>query len=239
MNPNRKNEIMAGIFYIVATVAPISTIFFVGFLGGGVAGEPAPDYLATVAANETQVLIGVLIELVWALAVVGIPVLLFPILKKHNETSALGFYSLRFIEAMSTIVGGIILLVLLALSQEFVGAGAPNGSYYQTAGDLLLAAREGAFMIGSGFVWSLSALLLNGLLWRSKLIPRWLSGWGLVGAALSFATYLMQFFGINPGDFLFFPIAVQEMVFAVWLIVKGLHPSAFASMNTSPGGGAQ
>jgi hypothetical protein len=223
---NRKNAIMAGVFYIAATVAPISTIFFVGFLGGGVAGEPVPDYLARLSANETQVAIGMLIELVWALVVVGIPVTLFPILKRHNEASALGFFALRFIEAISTIAGSIILLTLLTLSQELVKAGIPDASYFQATGDLLLAARDWAFMIGSGLVWSLSALVLNYVLYRSKLIPRWLSAWGLLGAILSFATFLLQSFSIDLTDFLFLPIAVQEMVFAVWLIVKGFSPAA-------------
>jgi len=182
--------------------------------------------------NENQVLIGMLLELIWALAVVGIPVMLFPILKKHNEGLALGFLGFRFIEAVSTIVHSIILLSLLTLSQEFVIAGAPDASYYLTLGTLLLAARDWAFMIGSGLVWSLSALILNYILYQSKLIPRWLSGWGLVGATLSFAVYLLQFFSINLTDFLFAPIAVQEMVFAVWLIVKGFNSSAIASEST-------
>ena len=228
MNP-RKTARIVGILFIIASAAPISTYFFTGFLGGGITGGPIPDYLVNVSANENQVLIGMLIELIWALAVVGIPVMLFPILKKHNEALALGFFSLRFIEAVSVIVHSIGLLTLLTLSQEFVKAGAPGASYYLILGTLLLAARDWAFMIGSGLVWSLSALLLNYVLYRSKLIPRWLSGWGLVGATLSFATYLVQFFSINLTDFLFAPIAVQEMVFAVWLIVKGFNSSAIAS----------
>ncbi|NOQ18282.1 MAG: DUF4386 family protein [Dehalococcoidales bacterium] len=231
MNTSRKNARWAGVFYIIATVAPILTAFSIGFLGGGVTGEASPDYLANVTANENQVLIGMLIELIWVLAVVGIIVMLFPILRKYNEALALGFYSLRFIEAISTIVGSIILLTLLTLSQEFVKAGVPEASYYQTLGTLLLAAREWAFMIGSGLVWSLSALILNYILYQSKLIPRWLSGWGLVGATLSFTTYLLQVFSINLTEFLFLPIALQEMVFAVWLIVKGFNSSAIASLS--------
>ena len=193
------------------------------------AGEPSADYLVELSANESQVIIGMLIELIWALAVVGIVVTLFPILRKHNEVLALGFSALRFIEAIITVIHSIILLSLLTLSQEFVQAGAPDASYYQTAGTVFLAAREWAFMIGSGLVWSLSALILNYILYQSKLIPRWLSVWGLVGATLSFATYLLQFFSIDLTEFLFLPIAVQEMVFAVWLIVKGFNSSAIAS----------
>ena len=218
MNTNRKNEILAGIFFIIATAAPISTIFFTGYLGGGVAGEPIPDYLARVSANETQTMIGMLIELVWALAVVAIPVVLHPILKKYNEASSLGFFTLRFIESVFTMLGSIILLTLLTLSQEFVKAGVPDGSYYQTIGNLLLGAREWTFMVGPGIVWALSALILNYLLFQTNLVPRWLSVWGFVGAALAFAMYILQAFSFNQTDFLFLPIAVQEMVFAIWLI---------------------
>jgi hypothetical protein len=222
MNSNRKTAIMVGVFYITATVAPSLTFILLGFLN-------APDYLINVSANENQVLAGMFLELIWALAVVGIIVMLFPILKKHNEALALGFFSLRFIEAISVIVGSIILLSLLTLSQEYAIAGAAGASHFQTAGTLFLAARDWAFLLGSGLVFSLSALILNYLLYQSKLIPRWLSGWGLVGATLAFANYLPRFFGIDSVVILFLPIAVQEMVFALWLIVKGFNPSAITS----------
>ena len=173
---NRRHARWAGVFYIIATVAPILAYSFIRFLGGGVAGEPIPDYLVNVSANESQVIIGMLIEWIYALAVVGIIATLYPILKKHNEALALGFYSLRFIEAICIIVGSISLLTLLTLSREFVEAGAPGASYFLTVGTVLLAIRDWAFLIGSGLVWSLSALILNVLLYQKKLIPRWLSG---------------------------------------------------------------
>ena len=229
MNASRTNARWAGVFYIIATVAPILTIAFIGFLGGGVAGEPVPEYLAKVAANEGQVIIGMFVEVIWALAVLFIPVTLFSILKKYNETLALGFLGLRFVEAISTIIHSILLLSLLTLGREYAAAGLPDVAYFQTSGSLFLAAREWTFMIGSGLVWSLSALILNVLLYRSRLVPRWLSVWGLVAAALSLAAYLVQFSGIDLSEWLFLPIGVQEMVFAGWLIVKGLQPSAIAS----------
>ena len=107
MNSSKKTARIVGVLFIIATLAPILTAPFIGFLGGGVIGEATPDYLVNVSANEPQVLIALLIELVWVLAVVGIPVVLFPILKKYSEALALGFYSLRFIEAISTVVSSI------------------------------------------------------------------------------------------------------------------------------------
>jgi hypothetical protein len=230
MKTNKTTAIIVGVLFIIATAAPILTTGFVGFLGGGIAGEPPiPDYLATVSANDNQVLIGMLIELVWALSVIGISVMLFPILKKYSEDLALGFFGLRFVEAICTIGGSIGLLLLVTLSREFSAAGAPDASYYSTLGSLLLATREWAFMIGSGIFWSLSPLILNYVLYRTKLVPRWISVWGLAGAILSLVVYLLQFFGINQFDLFFFPIALQEMVFAVWLIAKGFNSSAITS----------
>jgi hypothetical protein len=222
MDTYRKNSRWAGVFYIIATVAPLLTYPFIGFLGGGSAGEPIPDYLVHAAANETRVIIGMLLELTYALAVVGIIVTLFPILKKHHETSALGFFSFRFMEAISILIHSLSLLLLLTLSQEYVAAGMPDMADYQVAGSLLLASREWVFLLGSGIVWSLSALILNLLLFQKSLIPRWLSGWGLVGAGLSFVAYGFQFFNVNLPELFYLPIGVQEMVFAGWLIVKGI-----------------
>ena len=128
---NRKNARWAGVFYVIATVAPIFTFPFIGFLGGGTAGEPIPDYLVTVSVNESQVIIGMLIELAYVLAVVGIISTLYPTLKRHHEALSLGFFGLRFMEAISTMIHGIILLSLLTLSQEYAAAGFPDSPYFQ------------------------------------------------------------------------------------------------------------
>jgi hypothetical protein len=222
---NRQNAIWAGIFYILATAAPLCTYPFIGFLGGGSAGEPLPDYLLAVSANERPVIIGALIELVYALAVVGIISTLHPVLNKHHQTLSWGFFGLRALEAVSVMVHSVLLLCLLTVGRASTAAGMPDAPHFQTAGTLLLAAREWTFLVGSGIVWSLSALVLNVLLYRRELIPRWLSVWGLVGATLSLAAYLPQFYGIYVPEFLYLPIGVQEMAFALWLVAKGMVPS--------------
>jgi len=191
----------------------------------------APDYLINVSANENQVLIGMLLELVNHVAVVCIPFMIFPIFKKHNKALALGYVVFRIIESVTLIVGSIGLLSLLTLSQEFIKAGAPDASYFLTLGTLLLAARDWTILLGVNIVFPLGALIFNYLLYKSKLIPRWLSGWGLIGATLLLAraARLLAIFGFNQFVLLTLPIWVQEMVFAVWLIVKGFNSSAIAS----------
>jgi hypothetical protein len=223
MNENRKTAIIVGVLFITATVAySLGVIILDPILSSS-------DYLTKASENENQVIMGSFLVLIDAVAVAGIGIVIYPILKKHNETLALGYAGARIAEGVLFAVNVIPILTLLTLSQEFVKAGAPDTSYYQTLGTLLLAAGDWAFLLGFGLAFTLSALILNFLLYKSKLVPRWLSGWGFVGAALLWAYYLLQFFGINQVEILFLPIAVQEMVFAVWLIVKGFNSSAIDS----------
>ena len=223
MNTSRKTGIIVGVLFIIATVAySLGVILLDPILGGS-------DYLTKVSENESQVIMGAFLVLIDSVAVAGIGIMIYPILKKHNEASALGYAGARIVEGVLFMANVITILTLLTLSQEFVKAGAPDASYYQTLGTILLAAGDWSFLFGFGLAFTLSALILNFVLYQSKLIPRWLSGWGFVGAALLWAYYLLQSFSINLVEILFLPIAVQEMVFAVWLIVKGFNSSAIAS----------
>ena len=191
------------------------------------------DYLTNVSANENRVLIGVLLELIAAVAVAGTGITLFPIFKKHNEALALGYAGGRIIEAVFIIVVAIGALLLITLSREYV-AGAPGASNFQTLGTLLRAERDWNFLVGPNVLFSLNALMVSYLLYQSRLVPRFLSVWGLIGAPLILAASLLRVFGIvtlfSPvSGVLAAPIALFEMVLAVWLIVKGFDSSAIES----------
>ena len=228
MNSNRKTAIIVGVLFITATVTALLSLGFIGPILND------PDYLINVSANVNQMLIGVLFELILAGAVVGIAVFMFPILKKHNEALALGYVGARIVEAVTYIAVVISWLLLLILSQEYVKAGAPDASYFQTLGTLLLTVGDWVgHVIVDMAVFSLAALMFYYLLYQSKLIPRWLSVWGLIGAPLLLAAGLLAMFGLDPLSpilvILNLPIAVNEMVLAIWLIVKGFNSSAIAS----------
>ncbi len=227
MNTYRKNAIIVGVLLIACTAATILSLTFLGPI------LDDPDYLTKITANETLVIVGAMIELIWAATAMGIAIWLYPILKKYNEALALGSVGFRIVESVFVFVATLSLLSLLTLSQEFVRAGAPDASSFQTTGTLLLAIRDWAHNGIVLIAFCLGALLYYCVFYQSKLIPRWLSGWGLFGAALSLAVTLFSLF--NPSFVLSWvhtllnaPIAVQEMVFAVWLIVKGFSSSAIA-----------
>jgi hypothetical protein len=222
MNTYRKTAIIVGVLFIIGTVAGALSL---PFLGGFI---DDPDYLINVSANANQVIIGVLLILIMGFALAMVPVMLFPIFKKHNEALALGSVVFRgALEAVTYIAIVIGWLLLLTVSQEYVKAGAPDASYFQTLGTLLLEADVWSNQI-LRIVFSLGALMIYYLFYQSKLIPRWLSVWGLIGAILYLAVPLLRMFGSELG-ILMAPLGVQEMVFALWLIVKGFNSSAIAS----------
>jgi hypothetical protein len=136
-------------------------------------------------------------------------------------------------ESMLYIVGVVCALSLITLSQGYVMAGASNASSFQISGTLLLAVKDWAGLL-SIVTFTMGALMYYYIFYRSKLVPRWLSGWGLVAAASSLTCALLTIFGqLIPFSTVFIllqlPIGLQEMVLAVWLIVKGFNPSAVAS----------
>jgi hypothetical protein len=228
MNSSRKIAIIAGVLFIIATVASVlGTLFSKPILD-------APDYLIDISANGNQVTIGALLAFIAALASASIAISLYPILRKYNEGLALGAVGFRLIEAVFYIARVMGLLLLLTLSQEFVKAGAPDSSYFQTSGVLIVAGRDWMGNVGSLLPFCLGALMYYYIFYQTRLIPRWLSGWGLVGAALCMvAGMLVMFRVIGPMSttqiVLAVPIGLQEMVLAVWLIVKGFNPSVIAS----------
>jgi hypothetical protein len=230
MNSYRNNAIMAGVLFIIATV--------VGILGNVIFLTPildAPDYLIKISANENQVIIGGLLMLIAAFASASIAICLYPILKKHHEALALGSVGFRVMEGMLYIVGVVCTLSLLTLSQEYVTAGASNASLYQISGTLLLAVKTWAGML-SVIAFTTGAMMYYYIFYQSKLVPRWLSGWGFLAAALSLASALLAISGLliplSPVFIVFnLLILVQEMVLAVWLIVKGFNPSVIASKS--------
>ncbi len=221
MDSNRKTAIIAGVLFIVVLASSILSGSFAGSIDD-------PDYLIAASADEKQLLVGVLFMVILAASVVAIPIVLFPVLKRQNQRLALGYVAARIFEGLfDVLIYGIAPLLLLTLSLEFVEAGAPVDSYFQTSGALLLALRDWASIL-ENFPYGLGVLILNYVLYQSKLVPRWLSVWGLIGAILILAMGLLRLFGY-PVIFLAIPIILNELVLAILLIARGFNSYEIAS----------
>lgn len=222
MNTYRKTAVIVGILFIIGTLSGALSAIITGPLFGG-----SLD-LEKIAAQGSTIKIGALLTLLMGLVLAFVPLLLYPIFKRHNESLAIGYVVFRgALETVACTATVIIFLVLSSLGQEFAKAGADASSLLQGQASLLLMSNDWITAMGS-IVFALGALMYNTLWYKTRLIPRWLSVWGLIGAILYLAEPLLSVFGVKF-ELLFAPLAVQEMVMAVWLIAKGFNSSAMAS----------
>ncbi len=223
MNSTRKIAAAAGVVFIIATVAALLAKALVPDVTGA-------NYLASFSANANRVAAGVLLYLIGHFACAGIVVVMYPVLKKRNAVLALGSVIFRTIETVFYTVGIVCLMSLLTLGQQSTSAVVADRASLQAIGDLLLSIHQQAALAGV-FSFCLGALMYYTLFFQSRLIPRWLSGWGIVAIILMLTACLLSLFSGNRITSyipLAAPIALQETVLAVWLIAKGFNPTESA-----------
>jgi hypothetical protein len=223
MNSYKNHAIAAGILFIIADLVGFLSFPFI---------EPFNDtnYLVTISTNVNLATTAALLLFIGGAAAIGIAISLYPVLKKYNEGLALGSVGFRIAEGILDFAAVIGLLVLVTLSQQFVTAGAPDSSYFQTLGVLVNGGYHWTSNIVKLMTFSIGAMLYYIIFYRTKLVPRWLSGWGIVAAIFTMLSALLAMYGlIAPFSavqvILNLPILPQELVLAVWLIVKGFNPS--------------
>lgn len=219
----RKNAISAGVLFIIADLVAFISFPFL-------APMKDADYLVSVSTNGGLVTTGALLIFIGGAAAIGIAISLYPVLKRFGESQALGAVGFRSVEGVFHFIGATCLLLLITLSQQFVDAGAPDQSYFQTLGTLLVSGYRWAINVVALLAFSIGCLLYYIIFYRTKLIPRWLSGWGVIASTLTMASALSVMFGlIAPFSaeqiVLNLMILPQELALAIWLIVRGFNPT--------------
>jgi hypothetical protein len=224
MNTTRKIAVITGVIFIIATVTPLVAAALIPDLAN-------TDYLALFFVNKNQVATGALLYLIGYLACAGIVVVMYPVLNRLNAGLALGSVVFRTLEAVFYLVGLICLLSLPVLGQQLTSAGVSNRSLLQAIGDSLVSVHDYAGLVGV-FAFCLGGLMYYTLFFQTRLIPRWLSGFGIVAIILMLTACVLSLFSGNRITSyipLAFPIFLQEMILAFWLIAKGFDPSALGS----------
>ena len=217
-----------GVLFIITMIA--------GIIESNFSAPILQGPLNTIYPNEIQVKIGALLILVMSIGIVCIAITLFPVLKRHNETIAITYVCFRTIECAFLIVGAVISLLLITLSQNCITAGAPDTSNFEIIRKIAITVRYSAYQIAM-IILDLGSLMLCYLLYQSKLIPRWLSAWGFIGYALLLTRALLDLLGIidtvhDVGMMMYIPGGLWELlVFSLWLFVKGFHSSAITSVQ--------
>ncbi|MBK9486525.1 MAG: DUF4386 domain-containing protein [Chitinophagaceae bacterium] len=219
MSPLRKTSLLAGILYLLTFVS-IPTLALYRSIR-------EPNFIMSSVSNNNAIF-GGLLEIIVALAGIGTAVVLYPVLKKQNEATALGLVASRVLEAATIFTGVAFLLSVVTLHQQEAGAGALVSSH------TLVALYNRIFLLGQSFIPAINDLLLGFLLYKSRLVPRGLALIGIVGAAPLIAGYLAIMFGFigqqSPlAGLAALLVAVFEFSLGIYLVVKGFRPSAITS----------
>jgi hypothetical protein len=220
MSSTRRLAITTGVLFIIATVASLVGAVLLPSLDG-------TDYLMGVAAHENQAAASTLAYLIAAFTSAGIAISLYPLIRPSAAGLALGSVVFRALEATMYMVGVVSLLSLLTVSQQFATAGVGTRTSFQTLGDTLVAVHDRSSVLAV-FAFCVGAFMYYYFFFRSRLLPRWLSGWGIVSIILMLVACVSALISDNPVTS-YVPLAaslgVQELVLAVWLLVKGFNGS--------------
>ena len=233
-NPMRGRARLAGVLYLITFVSIPTLALY----------RPVKDHADFVlgVGSDTGVLWGAASEVVVGLAGIATAVVLFPVLKRQNESAALGIVTARILETSLIFVGAISLLSIVTLRTDVATAAGADRASLVTAGHGLVAVYNWTFLLSQSLMPVIVDALLGYLLYRSRLVPRVLPIMALVGAPLLLASDIAVFFGVyDKGSTLdglaVVLIAAFEFGFGVWLVVRGFNPSSplFARPNTDGG----
>ena len=235
MKTYRMNAVMGGALYFLGTVFGVLGAVVGGeVLSSLVIGKPLAgvDMLGLVAANSSRLTGGAFLTLMMGISLMAMTVFLYPIFRKDSKELAMGMVLFRgALEGTSYFISTLGILALIALANEYTAAGAASAAL-QSMGNVLYQFQVRLASVGPIF-FLIGATCLYFSFYRTRLIPRWLSVWGLIGVVPYMAYALLHFFHMDTGYGLYLQmvLAPQEMVMAVWLIVKGFNPSAIAALS--------
>jgi hypothetical protein len=235
MRTYRMNAVMAGALYFLGTVFGVS-----GSLVGGevltsiVSGKPLAgvDMLGLVAANSSQLTWGAFFYLMMGISLTAMTVFLYPIFRKDSEELAVGMLLFRgALEGSFYLVSTLGLMTLIALSNEYAATGATLAAL-QSMGNVLYQFQDFIGPVGT-IIFLIGAICLYISFYRTRLIPRWLTIWGLIGVVPYMAYALLHFFHLDTGIgfYLQMVLAPQELVMGAWLVIKGFNLDAVRKLD--------
>jgi hypothetical protein len=237
LSPMRKAALIAGVAYIATFVfsIPVKFLFWADALDN-------PAFILG-AGSHAGVPLGALFEALTALTGVVTAVALYSVARAYSHRAALGFVTTRVIEASLIFVGTFSILSMLTLRQDVAGIPGADTASLATVGRALVAVHDWAFLFGPGFMAVLNAFLIGSVMYRSRLVPRWIPTLGLVGAPLLLVSNVAVVFGVwtqvsGPAMLLVLPIAVWELSFGVYMAAKGfrhtpVNEALFAPVNSA------
>jgi hypothetical protein len=222
MNSDKNTPRLLGAAFLIVFVA---SMLSGSLLNSAIGSGSISDNLVNISNNLTLMRISILVELVTSLGIVVLAALLYVVLHKQNQIIALVALGWWLAEAITLAVSKIGAFALIPLSLEYVKAGAPDSSYFQTLGDFFYYGFDRQGWAIHMLFFSLGGILWYYLFYRSKYIPRVLSVWGVAAVSLVFINVALVLFdrSIELNTMLLAPYLLFEALIGPWLMVKGIR----------------
>lgn len=235
MKTYRMNAVMAGALYLLGTVFGVTSAIVGGEVLSSIVSAKllvGVDMLGLVAANSSQLTLGAFCILMMGISLVAMTIFLYPIFKKDSKELAVGMLLFRgALEGSYYFASVLGLLTLVALGNEYAAAGAASAAL-QSMGNVLYQFQDFIGPVGT-IMFLIGAICLYISFYRTRLIPRWLSIWGLIGVVPYMAYALLHFFHLDTGYgfYLQMVLAPQEIVMGAWLVIKGFNLDAVRKLD--------
>ncbi len=235
MKTYRMNAVMAGALYFLGSVFGVLG----GVFGGEVftsliSGKPLAgvELLGLIASDSSRLIVGAFLTLMMGISLAAMTLFLYPIFRKDSQGLAMGLVLFRgALEGTGYFVTALGILILGALGAETIATGTDSASW-QPIGNVLYQFLNLKTPISTIF-FIIGATCLYASFYRTRLIPCWLTIWGLIGAVPYLANALLHFFHVESGvgTYLEIPLAIQELVMGLWLIIKGFNQAAVKKLD--------
>ena len=209
-------------YLIVLVVSAVSGVLMTSAVGSGTTSE----MLISISERSAIMRLSILIELVTSVGIVVLAALLYVVLRDQNRIVALVALGWWWAEAITLAVGKLGSLALIPLSMEFVSAGAPEASHYQALGSFLYDGLDRQGNEIHMVFFCLGGLLWYSLFFKSRIIPRLLSAWGVASVCVAFVGTAASLAGVNVSILFFAHIALFELTIGLWLLFKGADRGA-------------
>lgn len=224
MNNTKVSTRIIGICYLLATATAMTGFNIFESLTAGT------DYLSSIYPSRIQLSLGVLFQIINDAAVVTIGVLFYQLLKKHNNLVAGTVLTTRAIEGAVLLLGKIGILLLIPLSKSFIHQSGVDASVYELLAKLTQDFHYWSFVLGM-FPLGIGGIVLSYFLFKTSMVPKIIAFMGIVGYIFLFSKSIADILGYETDFWLFMPGALFELIFPLWIILKGFN---WDKLNTSP-----
>lgn len=223
IHPDRKAARIVGILFLI----PIGAVNNMVLLGPYTF---ARDYLTSVAAHSSQITIGMILAIIGAIISFSVSVLLLPVFRKYNESLAFALLAFSSVNFINILIDNASVQSLLTISKQYVKSGAADTGYFYTLGAAAYSTRLWTHYM-TILIPCISLTMFFYILFKYKLLPRFITIWGLAGIVLMALSILLMIFDMGSYLWLMVPFGLNMLLVSLWLIIKGFTPQHYTGRN--------